>query len=252
MRNSMRGGSPLGWIVGLVVVAVIVLGVVYFTSDVFRTKANQAFKNFAEWTPENIAADPVGYLDFCEEQTNDAMAKLKASKIAIQQKHAKIAGMKEEAGKTVRSGTKMLAEAKAAYKAADGAGAWPVEWMGEDRSQEWMKRQIVTTHAELAGNEKLLKNLDKGMKRLEAEKTRVLDTETKLQQQLAEIQTNREMVKVNQITDDLTTQLANIKGALQAIIPDASDPDSVLRIPDFQREAGTTVDEAEFEQIMSE
>ncbi len=64
-------------------------GIWYFVSDPFRTKVDRAWEpEDTKWTPEQIAKDPVLYLDYVEKEATECLEKLKASKIAIAQNKA--------------------------------------------------------------------------------------------------------------------------------------------------------------------
>ena len=72
-------GIPFWIAVIITVVIAAVVGGLYMFSDVFRTKANTQLTQWTEWTPENIAADPVNYLNFAEEQAKATLTKLEAA-----------------------------------------------------------------------------------------------------------------------------------------------------------------------------
>src|SRR5438552_14869923 len=75
--NMRRRGGAMTAIVACVAV-VLVGGVVwYFVSDPFHTRVNAQLDQMTKWTPEQIAKDPVMYLNFCEEQTKKAIEQLK-------------------------------------------------------------------------------------------------------------------------------------------------------------------------------
>jgi len=64
INNRKNGMSLTGIIVLIIVLVAIGVGVMYFTSDVYRTKIETAANQYAHWTPENIAKDPENYLTF--------------------------------------------------------------------------------------------------------------------------------------------------------------------------------------------
>jgi exonuclease VII large subunit len=73
---------------GIIIVGVVaaIFAVAYFTSDVFSTKVDQAAKQWAKWTPENIQKDPAGYLAFAKTQLEKANDTLEARHIALKTK----------------------------------------------------------------------------------------------------------------------------------------------------------------------
>ena len=73
---------------GIIIAGVVaaIFAVAYFTSDVFSTKVDQAAKQWAKWTPENIQKDPAGYLAFAKTQLEKANDTLEAKHIALKTK----------------------------------------------------------------------------------------------------------------------------------------------------------------------
>lgn len=254
MRQRQRGISTAGVIVIIVVLAAIAGAAAYFLSDPVKTKTDAAYQQFSEWTPENIAKDPVNYLNFAEAQTKEALEKLKASEIAVAQKQAQLEGMREDAQSKISAGSKALDELKALYKTAAADGTWPVTWRGEARSEDWTKRQIMAFHADVEGKQKVLGTVQKGLTTLEAQGAKIAEQRTTCQQQLAQIATNREMLKVQEITDDLKEQLVNMKGMLQATVAavGTGDADAILTTDSLVATQPATVDEAAFETILAE
>ena len=249
MRTQNRTGlSTVGIIVGLVVLAGLVFGGLYFYSDVFHTKANAAYDQFA---PENIAKDPVNYLNFCEEQTKAAVTKLKASEIAIAQKKASIQTMVDDAKSKVAGGKVALDELKAIYVKADADKKWPTTWRNQTMEQEPCKRQIVKFDREIRGKEDLLKKLAAAVAQLDVQSNKVQEARDKAGDQLAKITTSREMLKVQQITDDLKNNLVAMKGVIEtSVVGVASGETGSLSLDDLAKQSQTAVDDGEFNKIM--
>ena len=245
------GMSVVGIIVLIVVIVAIGVGVVYFTSDVYRTKIDASANQYAHWTPENIAKDPENYLNFCETQANQAVTDLKASKISIAQNRASLTGRMEDAGSKITIGVKTLTELKDLYPKTEAANAWPVEWQGQSRDKDWMKRQIVSLNRQIEGQKTIKIKVQEAIKQLDVQTTRVQTAETQNQEQIAEIKTSREILKVQKITKDLTDRLISIKSALQSTISVAGDASSVVSLDQIAASAATVADDGEFDKIMS-
>lgn len=231
---------------------VAVVAVIYFTSDVHRTRIDAALDQYAHWTPENIAKDPENYLNFCEKQANDALFKFKASEISIAQARGTLMSMLEEAKSKIAIGDKTLGELKAAYTQADAAANWPATWDGQARDQDWFKRNIMNLHKEVESKKALRDKVESGIKKLDAQVIRVQDGRAKTQQQLAEIKTGREMLKVQKLTDELTTRLTSIKSVLQATVAIASEPPDMLTLDGLAASKATVVDDADFQKVMGQ
>ncbi|MEM8883857.1 MAG: hypothetical protein AAGD14_07310 [Planctomycetota bacterium] len=250
-RSSERGMGA-GVLVGIL--ALLVIGGVgfYLWSDPFRTKTNEAFKQMSEWTPENIAKDPINYLNFCEEQTNLALEKLKTSEISIAQKRGQLVEMRSEADGKIKVGDKALAELKAAYTAAAAAAAFPVTWSGKEYDKESCQKQIIGLDRQVKSQRSLHVKIDGSIKKLDIQKQRVIDQRAEARKQLTEIQSQREVLKVQQITDDLTTQLVDMKSVLQTVIATADESSDMKTLDDLAAESASSVDQEEFDAIMNE
>lgn len=247
MKSSKAGEVKIGVVV---LIVAVVAAAAYFLSDPFRTKADAAYDQFSKWTPENIAKDPENYLNFCEKQANDAVMKLKASQISVAQNRANLDTMKKDAADKVALGTKALAELKQLYTEAEAGKKWPVTWQGGSRDQDWVKRQIVSFNRQVTGQESLKAKVEAGLKQLDNQATKIQEASSQANEQISQIKTSREMLKVQKITADLSKQLVNIGSTLQATISTASESSGTITLDQLQAESATTVDETEFSKIM--
>ena len=253
MNSSRQGASPVAVIVGLIVLAAIAFGVFYFTSDPVRTKTKAAYKQFSEWTPENIAKDPLNYLNFCEEQTKGALDKMKATEIAIAQKKAKLESLRSESQEKITLGKKALDELKAEYKKRETSNEWPLTWRSNSLDKDACKRQIMRFASEVKSKDELVKKYDQATTQLGAQAKKVQEARDTAQQQLAKIDANREMLKVQQITDDLKNSLVSMKAAIeQSVVGVASAETGSLSLEDLSAQTQATVNEDEFSKIMKE
>jgi hypothetical protein len=249
--NRQQSGFTVGQFIIAIVVVVVIAGVAfYFGSDVFRTKVDAHINQLAHWTPENIAKDPENYLNFCEKQTNDALQALKANEVSVAQSRARLQTMKEESEKKVQVGTTALGELKELYTKAEAAKSWPASWRGDNRDKDWVRKQIVSFAKQVDSQKNLAGKVDGGLKNLDAQVSRIQDTRAKAQEQLAEIKTSREMLKVQKITDELTNRLVGMKSVLQATISGATETKGVISLDQLAAEATPTVSDAEFDKIM--
>ena len=251
MDNKRTGLSNLATLAVVVLGFLVVGGVVaYFLSDVQRTKMNAAARQFAEWTPENIAKDPQNYLNFCEEEANKAMLSLKASQISVAENEAGLANMKSDANAKIAAGEKALGELKAKYTEAEAAAAWPVTWNGRPFARDAARLQIVQLSKEVESKRGVLAKVEGGLKKLEVQKAKIMEAKANTEQQLSEIKTGRETLKVDQLTKDLADQFAKIGGALQATIGSVTQDSGTFSLDELADQAIGTVDDAEFDAIM--
>lgn len=245
MKRSKSGQVKIGVIVAVVLV---VGAAAYFLSDPFRTKADAAYDQFSKWTPENIAKDPENYLNFCEKQAEGALMKLKASQISIAQNQASLDARQKETAEKIALGNKALGELKQLYK--DAGGKFPISWMGRQLDENTVKTQIINLSREVEGAGKLQTTVEAGLKKLEAQVSKVQEAKTQADQQISQIKTSREMLKVQKITDDLSKQLLDIGSALQGTLATVSDTSGPITLDQLKSESATTVNEDEFKKIM--
>lgn len=237
-------------IVTVAVCLIAILAVYYFTSDVGRTRIKEAGKQYAQWTPENIAKDPENYLNFCEQQCNDALLKLKASEIEIAQNRGSLESMTAAAKNKVAAGTKGLDELKAAYKAAEAGQAFPFTWNGKSYTQDAGKRDIVSLFRQVEAQKGVASKAEAGVQKLDGQVARIQEGRAKAQEQLQEIATSRSMLKVNKITEDLTKRLTSIGAAVQSTVGIATDASAPVSIDQLAAQQATVVDDGEFAKIM--
>lgn len=248
---SQQSGSAKIFILIVLLVAAGV-AVYYYTSDVGRTKITEAGKQYAKWTPDNIAKDPENYLNFCEQECNAALLKLKASEIEIAQNRGALEAMVAAAQNKVAAGTKGLAELKSAYKQATTDAKFPFAWNGKNYTQDTAKRDIVSLFRQVESQKGVAAKAGAGVQKLDGQVARIQEGRAKAQEQLQEIVTSRSMLKVNKITDELTKRLTSIGAAVQSTVGIATDASAPISIDQLAEQQATVVDDGEFSKIMGQ
>lgn len=246
--SQQSGFSKMIVLVVLVIVAG--LAIYYYTSDVGHTRITEAGKQYAKWTPDNIAKDPENYLNFCEQECNAALLKLKASEIEVAQNRGSLEAMAAAAKNKVAAGTKGLADLKAAYKQAETDAKFPFTWNGKSYAQDAAKRDIVSLFRQVESQRGVAAKADAGVQRLDGQVGRIQEGRAKAQEQLQEITTSRSMLKVNKITQELTQRLTSIGAAVQTTVGIATDSSAPVSIDQLTEQQSAVVDDGEFAKIM--
>jgi hypothetical protein len=253
MKRACNGLGTLQIVIGLCVVAIGIFAFIYFASDVFRTRANISYDQFSSWTPENIAKYPVAYLTFCEKETNKAIEKLKASEIGIEQKRAKLEGLLKEAKDTVDLGNTALGELKVAYKAASADVAVPIVWRKKELDRDQAKRQVLRLASQIKTKQNLVGKYQAAVEQLRVQAGKVQDARDTAREELAKIDANREMLKVQDITNEIRDSLVAMKGTIQSsVVGVASTETAVVSLDELAVQSEGTVDEHEFDKIMAQ
>jgi hypothetical protein len=248
--QSVRNGGAAPMVVGLLVVAFIAGVVWYFVSDPFRTKVDSAMTAATTWTPENIAKDPTGYLNWCEAQTKKAIESLSANKISVAQSRAKLETMVSDAKRKIGVGEKAVEELKQLYTKAEESKSWPVTWNGAPHDREKVKLQTVTLHRQVENQKSILAKAEAGIAKLNAQDSKILEAQARANEQLANITANREMLKVNSLTSDLKEKLVSMQSVMQATIDAASDTSGTVSIDQLDDASAGTVSDDEFQKIL--
>ena len=139
------------------------------------------------------------YLNFCEGRVKKAQTDLKASEVSIKQKLAELEDKKVTVEKKVELGAETLGELKQLYKKAAADDSWPVKYKDADRDEDFVKRSIMRLAKEVPGQQKVLASYETAIDKLKAQETRLMQTKDQLVTQLNEIDSNREMLKVNKV-----------------------------------------------------
>lgn len=222
-------------------------------SDVLDTKLKEAHNQFAKWTPENIAKNPQLYLKFCEDETNKAIERMKANEISIQQKKATLEPKLREVSEQLTVGTKALAELKVKFREATGEGGsgFPVKWMNMELTEEKVKKQIMTLAGEVQSREKLKTMWTNAVAQLSKAKGDISLQRDKAKGQLANIAVSMETLKIQDISNELAGQLANMGGMLAGLVDfQPEDPNQIVGIDFIAQQSDSVVDDEKFDEIM--
>lgn len=222
-------------------------------SDVLDTKLKEAHNQFAKWTPENIAKNPQLYLKFCEDETNKAIERMKANEISIQQKKATLEPKLREVSEQLTVGTKALAELKVKFREATGEGGsgFPVKWMNMELTEEKVKKQIMTLAGEVQSREKLKTMWTNAVAQLSKAKGDISLQRDKAKGQLANIAVSMETLKIQDISNELAGQLANMGGMLAGLVDfQPEDPNQIVGLDFIAQQSDSVVDDEKFDEIM--
>jgi len=250
-KQSQEGFAKIA--IGIALAVVAALAVYYFTSDVGKTRIDAAHKEYAKWTPTNIAKDPENYLNFCEAQCDKALLTLKASEIEIAQKRGEIKRMSDEANTAAKAGEKLLGEIKAAYTAADENDSFPfaiASLANRTFDRETAKREIMNVHRQTEGKKQIAAQTDAAVRQLDVNNQKITEARMNLNQQKTEIAAGRTTVKIGKITDDLTKRLSNIGSSVYAISGIVTDTSAPINLDSFVTSQAGSVDDDEFAKIM--
>lgn len=232
------------------VAALIVLGLVAFfvVSKPFQTQVKEQFRQGTEWTPENIQADPVGYLTWALGEADKTEQKLEASVIGLKTKKNAASRSLEKHTADATEYTKLLEEFKQAY--TDANGTYPVNIRGVNLDETALKRKIVECNDKLQNVKELQSTyektkgvIDRKMGELEAKRTEVTKLKSKLGTQLEIAKVNKTVEGIEGIGDTLSS-IIDTSDALVSTAEEGTD------IEAFITPTGDARVDDEFDKIM--
>lgn len=249
-----RGAGAVGIIVGIVAVVLVALGALYLFSDVFKSGVNEQVNQIKNWTPENIANNPKGYLDFCQQQTEAALKGLKADEIRLAQTKGRLEQMRDDAAKQVSAGEKVLKEIVPQYVAQKDSAEVKVTWGEKTLNKDQARKQISQLDRDVERQKSLKAKAEGGLRKLETEQSKLDDLRSKAKEQLAEIDYNRQLLAANKLSEDLKTRLVNMQAAVNATVSAAaSTSDGTKSLSEITAESGgaAAVDDKSLEDTLS-
>lgn len=245
-----RGAGAIGIIVGIVAVLLIGGVIWYFVSDPFKSKIDKAVEEATKWTPDRIAKEPEAYLDYCEQQSKAALEKLKVHRTKLALSKGDLKKTKEDADALIAAGEAGIQGLGKLYKEAESSNAFPVKFKNQNFEKEQAARAILMWKRQVDGKKKLLATVENGIAALDAQGKKIDDAQFQAEDQLVQIKTSRETLKVSKLSDSLKDQLVKMQGVLSATVAIADQPPSVPSLEQLKETTLTTVDDAELRKAL--
>lgn len=222
------------------------------TPDVVRRQQEaEARRQNREWTQENQAKHPVEY---CQAQLETIARDAEglgavAHKIAVEISRSKRENLDDAV--QAENLSRFLADAKAAYRAAEAENRWPVQIGGfalpQERAQEKIvdaARKIPELKANIAARENRLAGLQKKLDRVNAEQKQLVELRGRVQATLRALETKQ----VIEDDEGIAAALAAIGDSMGALAPEDDNPSLAdMAAPDRRSTLA-----AEFAAIMAE
>jgi len=228
-------------------------GVLYYGSDVFRTKADATIDEWTKWTPQNIAKDPKNYLAFALAELDKIDGKLKAHRISLRTRLGETEGKLEVAGVTVKANEAVLKRYKDAY--ASASRTYPVSFGGESLSEVAFQERAVEADRSLdqaretvAIQERLRDHYKTELDRTEAEMKKL----TAKRQEVRQIQDRLEVDLAVGRANDLTSKADEIAATARGLSSELNKAGQAVQVEVKHEEKKLQAQSVKerFEQIM--
>lgn len=224
-------------LVSLLVVVVLAGAGAYFLFPGLRTKVNDTVKGWKAWDDEARRKDPVGFIDHARKTLEENVSKFEEARTSLRAASMKLEDMqKEQQGKHAFA-EKSLDAFKAAYKEASGGKGWPATVAGRAYKEGELKSQVNVLLSQRDGYAKSLAQIKAALDRAEKSGNEILDRITMSKTQLDVLGTQRELVKVGQLTAETEKMMSQVQDVLRANEALAEKP-TVRTVEEMMKDAG--------------
>lgn len=180
---------------------VIVAGVVaYFVLPGFRTAVDSKIEQVGGWNDDARRKDPVGFIDYSIQKLTDNVAKFGAVKGDLALAKAKLQKMHDDNTAKLAFAGKQLDELKTAYKEASGGKGWPVSLAGKSYDEAQLKQQVSLLLSQKGAFETVLQQTASGLETTTRRESEIVGRVTESKAKLDLLKTQKELVKVSQLT----------------------------------------------------
>lgn len=194
---------------------------------VAEQKRKEIIRQNTKWTKENQSLHPIEY---CQAQLEELDRMSKALQVQVHSiATAKAAMLRErdDAVAQVESFGKLLKDAKATYRAAEAANAWPMVLNGFQLSRERAEQKIVDMAQRISTQKSFVEKSKNMLASLEAKSVKLDGEQRKLGAIREKVQTTLEDLKTKQVVDGangVADALNAINDSMSSLGIDAADP----------------------------
>lgn len=218
---------------------------------VAEQQRKERIKQNTQWTAENQAMHPIEY---CQAQLEET--RKMAERLDVQQHTLLVTknGLKRKIENLETEEKQLKAfldKAKAAYREADAADAFPMKLNGYDVSREKAQSAIVEANkklqaatSQISPNRNSLARIEQRLTQITQEQRKVVAMREKLEMTLSDLKTKQVIAGEKGIGDALKA----LDDSMTALSQSANEPDSLdIMVPD-----AATQEKAEFDALMAE
>lgn len=226
-------GNKLGWVGGIVVVGIAA----YFLMPGFRTKVDSTYDKHFGWNAEARRKDPVGFMEYSITRLGENIAKFEQARGDLRVAQAKLEDMKRDNSGKLAFAEKQLVEFKTAYKGATGDKGWPVSVAGRAYTEGELKSQVTMLLSQKGSFEKVVKQIEASLQTAEKKSHELVNRIGESKSKLSILETQKELVKVGQVTAESEKILSEVNDVL--IANEAlAEKTSVRTVEEMMRDAG--------------
>ncbi len=226
-------GNKLGWVVGIFVLGIVA----YFVFPGLKAKVDKAYDKHLGWNAEARRKDPVGFMEYSISRLGENITKFEEARGNLRVAQAKLEDMKRDNSGKLAFAEKQLVEFKAAYKTATGGKGWPVALAGRNYTEGELKNQVTLFLSQKGSFEKAVKQIDDAMGTADKKQLELVNRISESKSKLSILETQKELVKVGQVTAESEKILSEVNDVLIANEAMAEKA-SVRTVEEMMKDAG--------------
>ena len=237
--------------------AAIAVAVAYTISEPAKGQIDDTIKEATTWTPERIAADPTGYLNWAERQAQRSMRDLDAEQHKVAQQWNAFERDQTAVDEKIAIGKGGLTELKKIYRGVtdDANLSFPYPYEGVYHDERWYKESIVNLDEEVDSLMLDRGYISAGIKRLDVEVGKIEKMKATAKGQQRDIAVAKRELSLGKIAEGISGRLENINAAMGSLKVRTDDilttkPLSVDSLVD-QQKYSLSFDEGAFAEIMA-
>ncbi|MBM4016228.1 MAG: hypothetical protein FJ293_14860 [Planctomycetes bacterium] len=214
MESSIVHARQRGSAAKLVLIVLAAGVAAYFILPKFKTAVDQKIEEVGGWDDAARKHDPVGFIDYSIGRLDDNIQKFSAVKGDLALAKAKLQKLHDDNQAKLGFAGKQLDELKTAYKDATGGKGWPVQLAGQAYDEGQLKQQVSLLLSQKGAFESVLKQTTSGLETTTRREAEIVGRVAESKAKLDLLRTQKELVKVNQLTADTERLLGEVHDVL--------------------------------------
>ncbi|MCA9021053.1 MAG: hypothetical protein KDA74_12980, partial [Planctomycetaceae bacterium] len=198
--------KPVKQVFGTSMVALLVLSAAYWGSPAFRAVLGGQVRNYTGWTEDARKADPVGFVNHIETKLKQDIGRFQLIRRNLRGELNTLTKKEKEQRALLTDAETYAAEFRNAYQ----EGQFPVEVRAAAYNEQELENQVGITLAEIDAYQQNVQKLSQVRQNAELKIEELIVCIDKSEAQLTALSTQRELLKVRELTTDGARLLSQV------------------------------------------
>ncbi|MFO8008692.1 MAG: hypothetical protein R6V05_13255 [Candidatus Brocadiia bacterium] len=190
--------------VGKLIIVVVVLVVLAFLVWRFmpgiRQRAVSVYREHGGWTEAARQSDPVGFIEYAEEELGDDLAVLEETRVRMAEAEQDLSSELDRYRSLLESADELAAQFREAYRRAEAGDEYPVGVSGADYTEEELVEQVRLILLQRNGYEEIIADMQRAAEKLVEKRQELLTQTSATKAALSSLPAKKEIARVNELT----------------------------------------------------